>query len=517
VVPLEPMQRANPPRNGSVGPFRERVSLPISPLSALAQVLANWDDGAGHLYMRLAARLRAGVQTSQLLGGSRLPPERMLAKHLGVARNTIVRAYSELEAEGLVSRRQGSGTIVLPSSATLGGQSAELSSVSERNVVARLVAASDDSLSDLLSAHARLDTQVNEVVRAAIADCDPSEALRHPGYFPLGYPPLREAIAAHLSRRRLPSSPDQILVTSGAQQGISIVANGLARGRRSVVIEDPTFPGAIDSFRMAGSRLLTIPVTADGPDLERLDALLEDSDIGLAYLMPTHQNPTGVLMPNSARIELARLLEVTGMIVVEDDALAEIGLVDDVPIPVTAMAHRGIALSIGSLSKLFWGGLRIGWIRGPKDVIAQLGHVKASADLGTSIVSQAIAVRLLEQADRVRSLRQAEVAEGLECLEALLAQHLPSWSWRRPVGGLSLWVQLPHGSAGELARYALRNGVAIVPGSVMSPRGAFDDHLRLPIGRDPQTMAVAIRRLGDAWVEYEATQAAVEAPLRVVV
>lgn len=492
-------------------------SVAIQPLSSLADLLSSWDDGPGPLYSRLARTLRSGIRAGLLIGGTRLPPERQLAAHLGVARNTVVRAYAQLAAEALVTRRQGSGTLVSATTATFSGQPAELSTVIQRNVVVRLVADSSEVSVDFLGAHALLNSPVDDAVRQAIAELAPREALLQPGYFPLGYPALRAAVAAHLSGRGISTVQEQVLITSGAQQAIALIATGLIRGKRNVLIEDPTFPGAIDIFRVAGARLLSVPVTGEGADVELLTAFLDDFEVALAYLMPTHHNPTGVVMPVEARQELAKLSEATGLVIVEDDALAELGSAEFVPPPVAAYTRTGIVLSIGSMSKLFWGGLRVGWVRGPKEMIAHLGQVKAAHDLGSSVISQIVAVRLLEQVDEIRSIRRAETANGLVHLEDLLRTHLPGWTWRRPIGGLSLWAQLPHGSASELARIAMRRGLAIVPGSVMSPRGAFDDHVRLPLGRDIATMTAGIELLADAWAEYDAAAPVHEGALRVVV
>jgi DNA-binding transcriptional MocR family regulator len=479
-----------------------RSSPAIGPLSALADVLASWSDGDGPLYARLATSLGVAIRGGRLGGGMRLPPERRLGEYLAIGRNTVVRAYAVLEADGLVTRRQGSGTLVATPAVTVGLSRGELSAVTQGNVVLRLVADSAADSVDLLGAHALLDSDVDRVIRDAISAVDASDALRQAGYFPLGYPPLRTAIARHLSARGLPTDADQILVTNGAQQAISVIGMALIRGKRNVVVEDPTFPGAIDSFRLAGGRLLSVPVLAGGTDLDRLSDLVEDTDIAFAYLMPTFHNPTGALMPTAARQRLAELVEATGLVLVEDDALAELALADPQPLSVAAFARRGTVLTIGSLSKLFWGGLRVGWIRGPREMISQLGQVKATLDLGSGVVSQLAALRLLDHAPSIRQRRRTQIAESLERLEGLLATKLPSWSWVRPAGGLSLWARLPFGSATELARVASRHHVAIVPGSVMSPRGGFDEYLRLPLGRDGETMALAIRRLTAAWEDY---------------
>ena len=498
--------------------MRERApSASIGPLSPLADVLAQWKTGEGSLYHRLAASLRDGIRAGRLSGGTRLPPERRLAEYLEIGRNTVVRAYALLEADGLVVRRRGSGTLVTTTALGGGRSRGDLSAVTQASVVVRLVTESAVDSVDLLGAHALLDSEVDGVVREVIAAVDASHALHQPGYFPLGYPPLRAAIAAHLSARGLPTDSDQVLVTSGAQQAITVIGLGLIRGRRNVVIEDPTFPGAIDSFRLAGGRLLSVPLNADGTDLDRLGALGEDADIAFAYLMPTFHNPTGALMPTTARQRIAEFADATGLVVVEDDALAELGLIDQQPPPVAAFATSGTVLTIGSLSKLFWGGLRVGWIRGPREVIGQLGQVKATLDLGSGVVSQLIALRLLEHASTVRQRRRTQNLESLDHLEGLLASHLPAWTWIRPVGGLSLWARLPVGHATDLARIALRHHVAIVPGSVMSPRGGFDEFVRLPLGRDATTMTLAIQRLTAAWDDYVSASAPSGERLAVVV
>jgi DNA-binding transcriptional MocR family regulator len=482
--------------------FGSRQFAPIQPLSPFAELLAEWDQGGGPHYQRLAARLRAGIRDGQLVGGMRLPPERQLAAHLGVGRSTVVRAYAELELAGLLHRRQGSGTVVAASTRIYSTQPSELSSLISRNVVVRLVAESRDGAIDFLSGHAMQDPAVDAIMARALAAAAPTEEFGASGYYPLGFPPLRAALAAHLTHEGLRTSEDQILVTSGAQQAIALIALGLIRDRRNVVVEDPTFPGAIDSFRVGGARLLPIPMTEAGLDVEELAVLLEDTEVALAYIMPSNHNPTGTVMPAGARAELAQLAEATGVVLVEDNALADLDLTGSRPKPIAALTRAGIVLSIGSLSKVFWGGFRIGWLRGPREMVAHLGQVKATADLGTSVLSQVVAVRLLDHIDEVRRLRRAQVQESLDRLEHLLSTHLPEWRWTRPSGGLSLWAQLPYGSSSELARLAHRHGVSIAPGAVMSARGGFDDYVRLPLGRSGKTMALGVERLAAAWREY---------------
>jgi DNA-binding transcriptional MocR family regulator len=159
-------------------------------------------------------------------------------------------------------------------------------------------------------------------------------------------------------------------------------------------------------------------------------------------------------------------------------------------------------LTVGSLSKLFWGGLRIGWIRASEELVARITRLKIMADLGGSVVGQLGAVRLLAEAERVRQARRREMRERLDRLTKLLARHLPSWRWEAPAGGLSLWVELPHGDAGAFAQVAMRHGVAVVPGSLASPTGGCAERLRIPFVLEAAPMKEGVERLARAWAAY---------------
>jgi DNA-binding transcriptional MocR family regulator len=199
---------------------------------------------------------------------------------------------------------------------------------------------------------------------------------------------------------------------------------------------------------------------------------------------------------------VARLCRISGIPVIEDNTVADLSLGGEPPLPLAAYARGAHITLVGSLSKVFWAGLRVGWIRAPRPVIAQLGRLKAVADLGTSLVSQAIAVHLLHDGDRIRRLRRREVAERFAVLQDLLQRGLPDWSWRRPEGGLTVWAQLPDGSSSDFAQIARRYGVLIAPGPVMSATGRFDDYVRLPFDYQPETLREGIGRLARAWQEY---------------
>jgi DNA-binding transcriptional MocR family regulator len=387
----------------------------------------------------------------------------------------------------------------------------------QRNILFRHLGESPDETINLLGTCTPPSPPIRAAIATALRALDTEALMGDHGYFPLGYPPLRRAVAAHLDARGLPTTDEQILITGGAQQAISLLAACWLQPGQLVVLEDPTFPGAIDAFRAVGARILTVPVGESGADVGLLADTITQSAVQAVYLMPTFHNPTGAVMAEDARRQLSRLSRTTGVPIVEDDTLADLALTKDAPRPISAFANDAPVISIGSLSKLFWAGLRIGWIRGPASVIAQLGRVKAVADLGTSLVSQAVAVELLAQAEQIVQDRRQELIDRSALLQELLEDLLPSWHWQAPPGGLSLWIRLPHGSALELGQVAGRHGVLIVPGMVMSATGGFRDYIRLPFDHQPQVLQEGMRRLARAWEEYAATAAPTTQQLDVII
>lgn len=322
------------------------------------------------------------------------------------------------------------------------------------------------------------------------------------GDSPLGYAPLREAIAVHLTARGVPTTADQILVTSGAQQAIYMVAWLYLQRGDTALVENPTYPGALDALTAVGARLVGVRTGRHGPDVASLAEHIVRTSPRLIYLIPTYQNPVGGLLGEPARRALASLIQQHQVPLLEDDSLSGLSIIGEPPAPVAAFAPNAPILTAGSLSKLFWAGLRVGWVRAAAPTIAQLGRLKAVADLGGSLPGQVIASRLLAAYDEIRKERRPVIAQRLELATRLLAEMLPDWSWDTPQGGLCLWVRLPYGSATEFAQVALRTGVSIVAGSVASADGSFDDHLRLPFGHRPETLEEGIRRLARAWQAY---------------
>jgi DNA-binding transcriptional MocR family regulator len=481
----------------------------------LVPLIGEWSAGRGPLYARLSEAMRSAIESGELAPGTRLPPERPLADALSVSRTTVVLAYGRLRERGLVESRRGSGTWV-PRRAGLArpalreerGRSFLVDSVTR--------AASEetaDTIGFMGACLAGSGVPLDEEWRAARADL--AELACGTGYSPQGWPALRRAVAARFEARGLPTTPDEILVTNGAQQAIDLLGRLLVARGEAVVLEDPTYLGAIDAFTLAGARLLSVPVGSTGADVAALGRTLAQAAPALVYLVPSFHNPTGSLMPEGARREVARLVEARGVALVEDESLADLTFGAEPPPPVAAFAPRAAVFTVGSTSKLFWGGLRVGWVRGPRALVTRLTRLKVTADLSGSLLGQALATRLLARRDEVARMRRRESRSRFECLTRLLRDALPDWSWSEPAGGLTLWVRLPSASADELARVAPRHGVSIVPGPVHSPSQGFPDRLRLPYVMDERSLEEGVARLARAW--RECRQPAGERRLGVIV
>ena len=253
-----------------------------------------------------------------------------------------------------------------------------------------------------------------------------------------------------------------MIVTSGAQQAIALLAALYVRSGDTVVLENPTYPGAIDAFLAVGAQLAQVAVGPDGARVAALRARMKSSSTSLVYLVPTFQNPTGTLMPAANSAEVIRAVEESGTPLIEDATLSGLSFGPSPPLPLGANPGRATVITVGSLGKIFWGGLRLGWVRAPEPVVSALTRLKAMSDLGTSIPVQLIGVRLLHDVDAI--------ARFVRRRSARTTNSSPSCSTKRfvvvvrfPAGGLSLWVKLPNGKATEFSQVALRHGVAIAP------------------------------------------------------
>ena len=475
----------------------------------LSRLLTGWSsEGPGPLPRRLADALRELAERGDVPAGSVLPSQRELALVLGLSRSTVTSAYGLLEAEGWLESVRGSGSR-LRGSGTLDRYVAEGRLVSFDARTGTGTA----GVADLSSGALPGLGAVGEAV-GALTSGDLGGLLVADGYHPYGIPALREGIAAYYRAAGVPTEAGQILVTAGSQQAVWLVAQALVEPGDTVVVEDPTYRGALEALRARGARL--VPVGADGTDggdgtgaaaVRRLGA---HGRPRLVYLQPTVHNPTGRTLDGAARREWRRVLEDLELFTVEDTACAELTLGDGdgdgngdgtegggdgAPAPLVAGLPMASTVTVGTLSKLFWGGLRVGWVRSSAQVVARLAKIKTSVDLSCSVMDQLVAVRLLDRLPEARARRRAELRAQRDTAEALLRAGAPHWEWTRPAGGAALWVRVPGADTETLAQLARRRGVSVVPGSAFSPVDGFRDRLRLPYAHGTAALEAALPTL----------------------
>lgn len=475
--------------------------------AALTRLLGAWDAGPGPLYEQLSEALAALIGRGELAPGTRLPSERSLAGALDVSRGTVVAAYGRLrEAEAIRSRR-GSGSVVAGTTIPARGSGElQLDTLLGLNVTANV--GSRDDLVNLLPACWQ-DTTGLPADLFEIDSGDVMGAGDGHGYHSAGLPELRVAVADYYCARGVPTSPAQILVTAGAHQAIDLITRMCVGPGDAVIAEQLTYPGARDVFRAAGARTVGVPIGPDGVRVEALARSIRDADPRLVYLVPTVHNPTTAVLPVEHRERIAELAASSSTVVIDDESLAETKLDGEPPPPLVSFADHpdalGRLLTVGSTSKSFWGGLRIGWVRGPEAVITHLTRLKTLADLASPVISQIVAERFMRRADEVLPARRAALAQRFGVLSDCLAHHLPDWSWEEPRGGLALWVTIPDTDALAFSRVAARHGVGVVPGSACAVDDGSLDHLRLGIGLEPARLEEGARRLRNAWAEHTGT------------
>ena len=329
--------------------------------------LGSWSEETGPVYRKLAGAIRSAIQRGEIFAGSRLPSERQLAERLALSRTTVVSAYEVLRNEQWIESRQGSGTRVRAAPERSPGlrlKEDPAGSFRRHPVYRSLVEGSGGTI-EFLGAHLPApELLIREALRIDASAL--TELARGPGYLPMGLPALRKAIARHLTRSGIETSEDQVLVTHGAQQAIGLAGSLLVDRGDSVIVENPTYLGSIDIFSGLGARLVTVPVGGDAAWVARLKETVAREAPRLIYLMPTFQNPTGAVLPEAGRRALARLSRELQIPIVEDNTLADLSLSAAPPPPIASFDPAAPILTIGSLSKLFWGACASGGSARPK-------------------------------------------------------------------------------------------------------------------------------------------------------
>jgi DNA-binding transcriptional MocR family regulator len=433
-------------------------------------------------YVALASRIRVLTADGRLPVGVRLPAERDLAAAVGLSRATVRAAYARLREDGWATARQGAGTwTALPAGPNRG---------------VWVPAPADEGIIDLAHAAPPAPPEVPAAFAAALDDLP--RLLPQHGYHPAGLPDLRARIAERYTRRGLPTTPEQVLVTDGALQAVTVAFQSVLRRGQRLLIEHPTYPNALDAGVSLGLRILPVAVDAAAPEewLDGVERALAGARPVAAYVMPDFQNPTGLLLDLPQRERLARALRRAGTTAIVDETFVELGLDATPGLPLAALSSAHI--SVGSLSKAFWGGMRIGWARAGTELIQRMTTAVVSFRLSGPAVEQLAACHLLDEADAALEAQRHRLRERREVLVAALRHRLPSWGVPEPAGGLVLWTRLPSARSTSLVAVAERHGLRLAAGPRFGTGHAFDDRLRLPFTHPPEVLRRAVDRLANA-------------------
>ena len=509
------------------------------------------------IYLQIAQQFRQSILDGEPPAGAKLPPERRLANLLGVNRTTIVNAYRELAADGLVSGQVGRGTVVIygaPGDADTAGGSAwprvnghqhpdngysktdadgsDPSGRSRQTSVpwAQLFTSVTDVMDDPLLRDAMTVSARPDVIRFATGIPSPElypidairqifdEALDNAGSTLLqhtpteGYPPLREQLSAWMGRHAVAAGasihvePNQVVVVAGSQQGLYLLARTLIEPGDLVAVESPTYLGAAHVFRAAGARLMPIPIDGDGMQVDLLQDLLPRRRPKLIYTLPTFQNPSGTVMAMGRRLRLLDLAARYQIPIIEDDPYGALRY-DGRTLPTLATIDRaegrGNVIYLSTVSKMLFPGFRIGWISGVKQVVEQVTRMKQLVDLDTNALAQRAVCAFFERGlldEHLMRVNRVYPQRRDRMLDALRRHGGGRISANRPDGGIYLWCRLNEGvRVRDLLPEAAREGVAFAPGEsfhvdAASGRGRFDIRLNFTLPNEIE-IDEGIRRL----------------------
>ena len=470
------------------------------------------------LYLQIKHQLRDLILTGDLPLGTRLPPERKLAESLCVNRTTVSTAYQELAADGLVEGQVGRGTIVCARPGTGRYRDGDYSSQplpwSEFFVGTK--GAQDSLVRELVALCAREDV-ISLAGGVPDPDLYPVERFaratervlgRHGRsllqYCPTeGHLPFRETLAGLAAGRGIAASPDNIMVLSGSQQGLDLVARILLDPGDIVIVEVPSYLGAISLFREAGARLLGVPVDGEGMRIDVLERLLVRYRPQLIYTLPTFQNPSGQVMSAERRQALLSLAQHYQVPILEDDPYGEAYFGDPPPPPVKSLDRHGHTICLSTFSKILFPGIRIGWLVAPRPVVDRLALVKQHADLHSNTLAQWALGEFIRQGwldEHLAMLRQV-YPRKCQAMLAALREHIPrGLRWNEPAGGFNLWCHLAGGlQSKDLLVEAGQRQVAFVVGEAFHADGGGLGAFRLNYSyQSEQNIREGVRRLAEA-------------------
>jgi DNA-binding transcriptional MocR family regulator len=316
-----------------------------------------------------------------------------------------------------------------------------------------------------------------------------------------GYRPLRERLAEKMRGYGVKTGAEEILVTNGCQQSLSVIRQALVKPGDTVCVENPTYPGALRVLRQPEIRSVGVPVTPDGLDLDVLEGMLQHHHPALIYTTPAFHNPTGRTMILNQRRRLLELALQYGVPIVEDDIYSDLRYEGQAVPALKALDHAGIVIYLSSFSKVGFPGLRVGWMVAPPRVLKRLVVAKETQDLHTNVLGQAILAELVRGSLLMRHLKKvrSEYAMRRDGMISALKRHFPEEAeWVKPEGGMSLWITLPQQiDAARLLSTAIEKGVVFSPGVRFYLSGGLSHTMRLTFTlREMKKIEEGVRVLG---------------------
>lgn len=472
----------------------------------------------------IAGQIEAGVMEP----GTQLPSNRELSHLLGVSRIVVESAYAELESQGLVYGRHGSGTFVAPFYPSGAGFKRDLVLTDwplwQQELLSHSWDASHQELDRLLSQAnrpglisfaERLDPDPiwpnDDIRRALQAALRKHEAGTGLGQNNLaGYYPLRVTIAQILILEGIPVYPEQVMITSGSQQALNLVAQVLLKPGDLVLVESPTYNVAIDLFRSMNVHLLSIPVDEQGMQVEAIEASLAQKMPKLIYTTPTFHNPTGTCLSSQRRHQLVILGSKYNIPILEDDYVGNIRFEGRSEPALKSLDRTGGVIYAGTFSKLLLPSLRIGFLIASGPIFNRLMAQKYVTDLVTSDLLQRALREFINIGRYHTHLRRVSQAyrHRRDTMADALNTELPTSRWTLPKGGGYIWLQLPDNlSSDELFHYAAQEGVTYVPGSFFFPGRKHQSYLRLNYAiNEPDAIREGIHRLSIAFKQFKSVK-----------
>ncbi len=502
----------------------KRRSRRLPPSLTLLNVRVARGQGTERLYRQIREAIRGAILSGETAG--RLPPTREMATALGVNRATVARAYQELEADGLVESGGARGTVVVGPEPSEPRGAAPRDSGAPTWVTAlpplgESGLRADPTLIRDITANSRRPDFISfaeaapgpelipaERIVRAVADSLERWGPRILGYAPIeGLELLREALM-HTLARPLLKAGDGVMVVSGATQGLALAARVLVEPGDEVAVEAPTYFGILQTFALAGARLIGIPTDRQGMRIDHLETLLAQRRVKLVVIQSRFQNPTGAVMSPDRRAHLLLVARRHAIPILEDDIYGAIDLDGVAPAPLKSEDHAGSVVYLSSFSKSVSPGLRIGWAVAPQAVINRMVVAKQFSDLTSNAMGQMAMAELLTSGDYETHVRWA--AGEFRKRRAALVSALTALAGRIdvtfvPGGGAHLWCRLGPGvDARSLAAAAIRRKVALTPGDAFYPSSSIrgetgQDRVRLSFTAvAPDRMAEGIQRIGEA-------------------